>query len=133
MMKESSMKPDDSLIMTINGGSSSIKFALYEIDEPPKRLLHGKIDRIGLKDSTLTFNDENRNRKDILKIEASNHQSAVGFLIDWLEQQSNFSSVKAVGHRVVHGMEHTQPEYITQELLNELNRISPYDMDHLPA
>jgi acetate kinase len=133
MMKESSMKPDDPLILTINGGSSSIKFALYQIDEPPKRLLHGKIDRIGLKDSTLTFNDKNVNRKDILKVEASDHQSAVGFLIDWLEQQKNFSSVKAVGHRVVHGMEHTQPEYITQKLLDELHRISPYDMDHLPA
>ena len=30
-------------------------------------------------------------------------------------------------------MEHTQPEYITQELLDELQHISPYDMDHLPA
>jgi len=127
------MKPDDSLIVTINGGSSSIKFALYQIDEPPMRLLHGKIDRIGLKDSTLTFNDENKNRKDTLTIDASDHQSAAGFLIDWLEQQENFSSVKAMGHRVVHGMEHTQPEYITQELLDELHRISPYDMDHLPA
>ena len=127
------MKPDDALILTINGGSSSIKFALYQINEAPMRLLHGKIDRIGLKDSTLTFNDENENRKDSLKIDASDHQSAAEFLIDWLEQQGNFSSVKAMGHRVVHGMEHTQPEYISQELLDELHRISPYDMDHLPA
>ena len=132
-MKESSMKSADPLILTINGGSSSIKFALYQIDEPPMRLLHGKIDRICLKDSTLTFNDENKNRKDTLTIDASDHQSAAGFLIDWLEQQENFSSVKAMGHRVVHGMEHTQPEYITQELLDELHRISQYDMDHLPA
>ena len=66
-------------------------------------------------------------------VEASDHQSAAGILVDWLEQQNSFSSVKAVGHRVVHGMEHTQPEYITQELLDELQRISPYDMDHLPA
>ena len=127
------MKPDDPLILTINGGSSSIKFALYQINEPPMRLLHGKIDRIGLKDSTLTFDDKNRNRKGILKVEAADHRSAVEFLTDWLEQQNSFSSVKAAGHRVVHGMEHTQPEYITQELLNELHRISPYDMDHLPA
>ena len=131
MMKEFSVKPDDSFILTINGGSSSIKFALYRIDEPPLRLLYGKIDRIGLNNSTLTFSGEDK--KGVIKVEPSDHQSAVEFLMDWLEQQETFSSVKAVGHRVVHGMEHTQPECITQELLNELHSICPYDMDHLPS
>jgi acetate kinase len=53
-------------------------------------------------------------------------------LLDWLETQPNFASVKAVGHRVVHGMKHTEPEIVTPELLAELHRISPYDPDHLP-
>jgi len=127
------MKPDDSLILTINGGSSSIKFAMYHIGGAPNRLLHGSIERIGLKNSALTFTDADNNRKETLKISASDHRSAVGFLIDWLEQLDSFSSIKAVGHRVVHGMEHTRPERVTQELLDELHRISPYDMDHLPA
>ena len=43
-----------------------------------------------------------------------------------------FASVKAVGHRVVHGMKHSEPERITPELLDELHRIMPYDPDHLP-
>jgi acetate kinase len=43
-----------------------------------------------------------------------------------------FASVKAVGHRVVHGMTHSAPERITQELLDELRRITPYDPEHLP-
>ena len=34
---------------------------------------------------------------------------------------------------MVFGMKHTEPEHITEELLTELRRISPYDMDHLPA
>jgi len=42
------MKPANSGILTINGGSSSIKFALYRDGEPLKRGLYGKIDRIGL-------------------------------------------------------------------------------------
>jgi len=42
------MKPPNSGILTINGGSSSIKFALYRDGEPLKRGLYGKIDRIGL-------------------------------------------------------------------------------------
>jgi acetate kinase len=127
------MNTEQACILTINGGSSTIKFALYKSDEPPMRLLHGKIDRIGLKDSKLTFNNEKGNQKNTLAVETTDNKSAANFLIDWLEKQENFSSVKAMGHRVVHGMEHTQPEYITQELLDELHRISPYDMDHLPA
>lgn len=42
-------------ILTINGGSSSIKFALYQASEPLKRRLYGKIDRIGLSDTNLEF------------------------------------------------------------------------------
>jgi acetate kinase len=38
------------------------------------------------------------------------HKSAANSLIDWLEKQIDFKSVKAVGHRVVHGMKHTEPE-----------------------
>ena len=34
--------------------------------------------------------------------------------------------MRAVGHRVVHGMQHTEPELVTPELLDELHRISPY-------
>ncbi len=52
--------------------------------------------------------------------------------MNWLEKQKEFSSVKAVGHRVVHGMNHTAPALITPELVEELHRIAPYDPDHLP-
>jgi acetate kinase len=126
------MDIDQSHVLTINGGSSSIKFALYRIDEAPVRLLHGKIDRIGLPDSYLTFQTRKGNKKGTLKIKTSDHLSAANFLIDWLEDQEGFSAVKAVGHRVVHGMNHTRPELITPELLDELHRIIPYDPDHLP-
>jgi acetate kinase len=126
------MSTDKACILTINGGSSSIKFALYRAEKLPVRLLHGKIDRIGLKDSTLTFNNEKGNKKYTLKLEISNYKSAVNFLIDWLEKQDKFSSIMAMGHRVVHGMSHTVPELITPELLDELHRITPYDPDHLP-
>jgi acetate kinase len=95
--------------------------------------MYGKIDRIGLKDSTLTFNDEKRNQKDTIKADSADYKSASNFLVDWMEKLDEFSSVKAIGHRVVHGMNHTQPELITLELLNELRRISAYDPDHLPS
>lgn len=53
-------------------------------------------------------------------------------LLEWLEKQPVFRSVKAVGHRIVHGMTHSEPEEITGELLAELHRITPYDPDHKP-
>mgnify|MGYP003385885472 FL=1 len=119
-------------ILTINGGSSSIKFALYQIGEPLVRTLHGKIDRIGFPDTSLEFNDRIRNQQGINSFVASDPKSAANSLIDWLEGQHGFASVRAVGHRVVHGMKHTKPVIATQELLDELHRIAPYDPEHLP-
>jgi acetate kinase len=127
------MKPADRCILTINGGSSSIKFAVYPAGEPLKRRLYGTVDRIGMSGTNLTFHDPATNHQDSSSLDASDHRSAATFLMDWLEDQRGFESVRAVGHRVVHGMHHTAPELVTQELLEELHRISPYDPDHLPS
>jgi acetate kinase len=126
------MKPADARILTINGGSSSIKFALYHAEEPLKRGVYGTVDRIGLSGTNLTFHDPAKNQQDSRSLAAPDHKSAVNFLIDWLQEQNGFESVRAVGHRVVHGMKHTEPEIVTQDLLDELHRISPNDPDHLP-
>ena len=50
----------------------------------------------------------------------------------WLEKQPVFERVSAVGHRVVHGMQHSAPERVTPKLIAELHRITPYDPEHLP-
>ena len=86
-----------------------------------------------LSGTNLTFDDPATNRHDSRSVAASDHKSAASLLIDWLEEQNHFESVRAVGHRVVHGMQHTAPELVTQELLDELHRISPCDPDHLPS
>jgi acetate kinase len=119
-------------VLTINGGSSSIKFVLYQTGEPLARRLYGKVDRIGLSGTNLTFHDRTGKLQNSRSIVASDHKSAAKFLIDWLQEQNGFASVRAVGHRVVHGMKHTEPELVTQELLDELHRLRPYDPDHLP-
>jgi acetate kinase len=126
------MKPANPRILTINGGSSSIKFALYHVEEPLKRGLYGKVDRIGLSGTNLTFTDPTRKQPQSRNLTATDHTTAAIVLIDWLEAQNSFESVRAVGHRVVHGMQHTAPELVTQELLDELHRLRPYDPDHLP-
>src|SRR5450631_1220693 len=132
MAQASSMKPANSLILAINGGSSSIKFALYRVEETLQRRFYGKVDRIGMSGTNLTFHDPDGKPQDNLSIVASDHKSAANFLIDWLEKLDGFTTVEAAGHRVVHGMKHTAPELVSQELLDELQHIRPYDPEHLP-
>src|SRR5580700_9332047 len=117
------MKPiSDSSVLTINGGSSSIKFAFYPVKEPLKRGLYGKVDRIGLSGTNLTFHEADGKPAASRKLDAADHKSAANSLLDWLEARPDFASVQAVGHRVVHGMKHTEPEIVTQDLLDELHR-----------
>jgi len=120
-------------VLTINGGSSSIKFALYQIGEPMERILSGKIDRIGLPGTSLTFSDASHAQQTSVDVDVPAHHSMANFLIDWLEQKIGLAQVSAVGHRVVHGMKHTEPERVSPALLDELRSISDYDPDHLPC
>ena len=46
------MNPVDARILTINGGSSSIKFAVFDAGESPKRLASGAVERIGLREAS---------------------------------------------------------------------------------
>jgi acetate kinase len=123
---------DPNSLLAINGGSSSIRFALYGEGEPLRRLLDGKVDRIGLSGTSLTVQDFTALSQDREAIVSIDNGSAVTFLVNWLETQKVFISVKAVGHRLVHGMTHSEPELIAAELLDELRRLTPYDPEHLP-
>jgi acetate kinase len=121
-------------VLVMNGGSSSIKFAVYRMSDPPQRWLHGKVDRIGLRGTTLTFNDLDRHQQDSRGIGDFDHSSAASFLLDWLDEQISLASIAAAGHRVVNGgAHHKEPERVTPELLDELRRISAYAPEHLPA
>ena len=119
-------------ILTINGGSSGIKFSIYQIEEPLKVLLNGQLEGMGSSNAKLRFNNFVTQQKNSISLRVADQNDAVDHLVDWLEKQEGFSTVKAVGHRIVHGMNHTGPELITQELLRELKKISAYDPDHLP-
>jgi len=119
-------------ILTINGGSSSIKFALYQIDDVLTQLLAGAIENIGAGNIRLSCSYFDTDQKNDIAIKADGYNDAAIFLIDWLGKQDFFASVKAIGHRIVHGMKHTAPALITPELLDELKNISAYDPEHLP-
>ena len=119
-------------VLTINGGSSSIRFAVFEASQPPKRLLQGKMERIGSPVANLTVDHGVGYAPTCVKVEIKEPATAIDFLMDWLESQPLFRTIEGVGHRVVHGMLHTAPELVTAELLDELKSIIPFDPEHLP-
>ena len=112
-------------ILTINGGSSSIKFTVFHANGSLQRGLVGKIERIGVSGTCFTYHSSSKNRQGQFEVGALTYETVVDVLIDWLEAQEEFASIQGIGHRIVHGMQHTQPELVTQELLSELIRISP--------
>lgn len=119
-------------VLTINIGSSSFKFSIYQNGESLVRGLFGKIERIGLSDTRFTFQDSESNEPCSCVLGERDHSDPVIFWLNWLESNGHSASLQAVGHRVVHGMNHTESERITPELLKELHEIIPYDPEHLP-
>jgi acetate kinase len=97
-------------ILTINAGSSSIRFAVFAAGATMTKLMDEKIERIG---------DE---PVDVMAAR----------LVQKLQVKASIGTPDAIGHRVVHGMLHTQPERIGPDLIAELRRITPFDPDHLP-
>jgi acetate kinase len=83
-VKESSMKPANPRILTINGGSSSIKFALFEAGDLLRRILDGGIERIGLPEATLRVKGVNQAENLSRLVAAPDHKVAVGILMDWI-------------------------------------------------
>ncbi len=126
------MKPPEDQILVINGGSSSIRFAVYEAGAVLERGLHGRMDRIGARGTSLTLEDGRGGAPVTRPMAAPDPVTAANALLDWLEGQTAFARVKAAGHRVVHGMRHSAPQPITRELLEELRRMRPWDPEHLP-
>jgi acetate kinase len=118
-------------VLTINAGSSSIRFAFYGPGSDPAKLEFGKIERIGQPGASFEVSADGKKAQRV-PLDAGSFRSAVDSLLKWLEAQSRFADVSAVGHRVVHGMAHAQPARVTPRLLEEFKAAIPYDPEHLP-
>jgi acetate kinase len=120
-------------ILTINGGSSSIKFAVFEASEQLQRILEGAVERIGLPESTLRVKGFDKTDSFSRSVAAPDHTAAVVVLMDWIEERIGRAALTAVGHRVVHGgPKYSEPQRITEEMVKELHQLSPFDPEHLP-
>lgn len=122
------MESNTSYILVINAGSSSIKISCYHI-QGLQQEFSGEIQNIGTEDNELMI--KTKEGKNSYALNTSDNENTIKALSEWLQKQSWFDSVAAIGHRIVHGMKHTQPEMISDDMLNELDKIIDYDPDHL--
>lgn len=132
-MRTESVHSDRRCILTVNGGSSSIKFALFEDDIHLGRILTGSVDRIGASGSALRVKGTDRADCLVRPVTAPNHTAAVEVLMGWIEERGGRDALDAVGHRVVHGgPKYWEPQRITPNMIEDLRNLSPFDPEHLP-
>ena len=116
-------------LLVINAGSSSIKFAIYQIDTSLTELTAnatGQIEGIG-NQPNLTINSFEGlllvNRK-LSVNEVHDHTSAITLMLDWLRNYLADGTLLAVGHRVVHGGQlYSTPILINANVLAELETL----------
>jgi acetate kinase len=127
------MKQPKPRILTVNGGSSSIKFTLFEAGDSLRRTLEGGIERIGLAQAMFVVKGSDKAENFTRSVTAANHTEAVGLMMDWLEERIQRGELAAVGHRVVHGgPKYSDPQRITPTMVKELHQLQPFDPEHLP-
>jgi acetate kinase len=124
-------------ILTLNAGSSSIKFALFSRQDlvPRTPELVGQVDGIGARPHLKVKDGGGRPLDDIdLPLEKdAPHRAALAFLVDWLHGRESGGRIVAVGHRVVHGAtRYSQPVRIDETVLAALKSFVPLAPLHQP-
>lgn len=127
------MNPGRNGILTVNGGSSSIKIALFAPSNSLQRVLKGRIERIGSPGSSFSIKGEAPADNFERSINAPDHPTAVGVLMDWVQERFPQGELLAVGHRVVHGgPKYLEAQLLTPEMVADLHELEPFDPEHLP-
>lgn len=129
------MTGDNSQILTINGGSSSIKFALFQSgSDELRRIFEGSIDRIGRPDAAIRVKGSTSADSVSHSVNAPDQKAAMGILMDWLETSGKCEQLSAIGHRIVQGgPKYSRPQRITPEMIEELRRQEIFDPEHMPG
>ncbi|MFT3975292.1 MAG: acetate/propionate family kinase [Amaricoccus sp.] len=126
------MKPT---ALTLNAGSSSLKFGLYDIEGEPVERAMGLVERIGGQPRLkVDFGpDEGREARELAAADASDHRSALATVLDLLRARFPDVRATAVGHRVVHGgPRFAEPAVVTPKVLDALRALAPFAPLHQP-
>ena len=125
-----------SCILVLNAGSSSLKFALYDVDagDPVEQARwRGKIDGIGGSSPTWSDNCSEHSRPLVLDAERP-FRAALDEVRQRIGEHTPTSALRAVAHRVVHGgSRYFAPTRVTPDVLEELRRLIPLAPLHQPA
>jgi acetate kinase len=120
-------------VLTINGGSSSLKAAVYRMGASEDRLISLTATRIGLPQGRVRIEDELGALVLDREERLPHHEAAFRTLLGWLASHEATLRPDVAGHRVVHGgTRFRQPTPVTAELLAALETLRPLDPDHLP-
>ena len=121
------------VILCLNSGSSSLKFALYQPGEAETLLAAGAVERLGLPGGYLGIRDADKKVLTETHSDVPDHQAAVHATFAMLDQL-HFPQPAAVGHRLVHGgPDHAAPERVTPQLMASLRRLVAFAPLHLPS
>jgi acetate kinase len=119
-------------ILTVNAGSSSIKFALFADSERLPRLLTGSISRIGQADALFKLRGVDEARDVSRPVAAPAQPEAIAALLAWLDETRQ--PLAAIGHRIVHGGPHySEPQRLDAQVLDDLRQLRALDPGHMPA
>jgi acetate kinase len=122
------------VVLCLNSGSSSLKFALYLVDDREEvRLARGAAERIALPGSRLWIEGSNNETLVNIHRDFAGHDAAAAGISE-AAKDLRFPFPAAVGHRVVHGgPRHTTAERLDKALLAELRTLIPFAPLHLPS
>jgi acetate kinase len=124
---------NEPVILTLNGGSSSLKFSVARMTSPPERLVRGSVSDIAGKSPKLSVSFAGGNLKS-QPVHAADHAHAAQAVLTELAAYAAPQRIALVAHRVVHGGKSgDRARRVTPELIDELRALSPLDPDHLPA
>jgi acetate kinase len=120
-------------ILTINSGSSSIKFSLYTLGGIERLVLKGELGRIGVSQGFLRVEDHESRELTNRELNLPDHETALKTLFAWLQGHAVGRELHAIGHRLVHGgTVHVKPQLVSSALIEDLNQLIPLAPDHLP-
>lgn len=122
------------LILTLNVGSASLKFAVYRLGPAEECVLTGNLDRVGRPGGRFRARRGDGTALEDAAVELPDFEAALTQLLRWLPSHLPGESLAAVGHRVVHGgREFADPTRITPEVARALRALVPLAPNHLPA
>jgi acetate kinase len=118
-------------VLVLNAGSSSLKFALYEV-EPLEVLCRGGVEAIGAKARLRLTGPRASLLEGGVPPESGSHESVVEWLLETLRRRADLEVV-AAGHRVVHGgSKFDGPVRVDDAVLTELDGLVPLAPGHQP-